>query len=330
MNFRLSCSGHRCMFCDFPNSLQRPVKHGLQEGRGRGPAKRRVCRRPSTQASRGSGSTASGTQRSGNPAAIDAEELLWHDADHRKRLAGQAQIGSDDGPRPPEAPAPECIAEHGHAVWPRRSCHLRERSRARGAAELPVSRRTSRKTWCAVTRFNCPPSRSAGCASRIAKTPARNAVVPAQEVKDGAGQIRHHGSTRGRADELHQPLRVFHRQSPQQHHIHQAEQSGVGADSEGQREQRDPSECRRVLQCPAGVAQVLPQRLQRSEGPQLAARFRGHAWRSQTGGSPWRRLRFRNRAFRRASRGENASFVVQIAVQPAAMHQRPYPQTKRN
>ena len=81
---------------------------------------------------------------------------------------------------------------------------------------------------------------------------------PVDEIRSGEG-IR--AGRRFRLVEAQQLFRVAVRQGPQQDGFDDAENGGVGADSDGQRDGGDDGESRRLPQASRCVAQVLQQRL---------------------------------------------------------------------
>jgi hypothetical protein len=62
-----------------------------------------------------------------------------------------------------------------------------------------------------------------------------SAAVAVEVLEDRVGEIRHLGAVGRRSHELHQLLRIVHRQRPQQHDVHHAEQGGIGSDSQSER-----------------------------------------------------------------------------------------------
>ena len=94
----------------------------------------------------------------------------------------------------------------------------------------------------------------------------------------------------------HELFGVRVRQGANPHGIHQAEDGGVAGDPEREREQRNAGERGRAPQRANRVANVLPDALERWEGPHVPAyapstmrRCRSRAWRRA-----WRRPRWRH------------------------------------
>ncbi len=74
----------------------------------------------------------------------------------------------------------------------------------------------------------------------------------------------------GRA-ELHQPLRIFHRQRPQHHGVENAEYGRIRADAQRQRKNRRGGEAWIGSQRTEGVADILRQRFKEWPHPDGAA-----------------------------------------------------------
>ena len=104
----------------------------------------------------------------------------------------------------------------------------------------------------------------------IRKVRTRSAVLLV--VVHAAGQAVDHARLILRSPmENHQLLRILYRQISQQNRIHEAEDGGVGADAERERNGRDRGEQRIRSHGPQAIAQVLQELLPKCPGPHGSA-----------------------------------------------------------
>ena len=151
-----------------------------------------------------------------------------------------------------------------------------------------------------------------------------SAAAAAKVLEDRVGEVGHHGAIGRRSHELHQLLRILYRQRPKQHDIHHAEQGGIGSDAQSERNHRHDTEHRRFRQRAGGVTQVLPEGFEGGEGPQLAASFADARGVSEL--ACGRRMGCGIAAILLGAHSQvKRQFLVQIAIQPAAMDQRHEP-----
>src|SRR5260370_9940814 len=84
-------------------------------------------------------------------------------------------------------------------------------------------------------------------------------AFPVNVVRRGDGKCRHSRKAfcRRRMPDANQFVGVFEWQGSKQHTVHHAEDGGVRADFEGQRNQRDCSEAETLPQLPYGITKIL-------------------------------------------------------------------------
>ena len=122
-----------------------------------------------------------------------------------------------------------------------------------------------------------------------------------------------------------EPARIFNRQRAQHHHVDHAENHGVDADAEGQRQDRNRGKSRSFAESAHGVANVLDQRFKPLQAASVAICFGGlgeAAELDERGSAGF----FGGHAAREVGLGFHfdvrAELVIEVAVEPVGSGQR--------
>ena len=271
-----------------------------------------------------------------DPAALrNSEEAFRRDSDDREREPVHLHRSADDRGIPAERPHPESVPDDGHRRGARRI--------VRGL-ETPSENRSDAEHGEVVSG-----NQQAGCDGGRAAD--RNVDVVGGKKREEIGQpgdaapdfaVRRGGNAAGigsavllgvaRVDvrcvgafvdpplEYRQPLRLRDRQRVEQHSADDAVDGDVGADPERERQHGHGGEGRALAQQPRGVADIRPERLERGEGPQIAA---GLPQARRVAEAPSRGIGIPALG---SHRQVERQFVFEVALQLPTSEQRPNPQ----
>ena len=202
-------------------------------------------------------------------ADFDAKELGRHYAHDRDRHAVDRHPRADHARGAVESPLPQAIADDGdravrsaarpivgfreRAAEQRRHAERREIAPAR---EDPVG-------WLPFSPFREVEARCHRGEAAVERRQVRREAVPHRGVPAEAGGEA--ASRRGVVRDGEEPVRIGDRQRPHQQAVDHAEDRGVRADAESERQDDDRGESWRSPEHPDGEPYVLPKRIERGD-----------------------------------------------------------------
>ncbi len=197
--------------------------------------------------------------RRAQPTSSPLESRSAH-ADYRERSAIDRDGLTEDTAVRAEAVHPKVVAQDGERMPAGRSIVLwRERAAERGRDTQQIEVISGNQLPADALHLTAIADAKRGV--MISQHAAKNLIASTQIPIHWIGErvIAHGGAVEFSLPvQEHQPIRIFHRQCPQQHLIQQAEDGGIRADPEGQREHRGGRESRASAELADGVAQILP------------------------------------------------------------------------
>ncbi len=203
-------------------------------------------------------------------AGIETREAGTSDAHDRDRSAVDAQAAPEDRRIPAELPLPVAVADHGNqrilsgaVVLGEEPATERDRDAEHGvivaADELTAGR------FDAVA--GCHPERGARVAGRAGEQVGSSADALVVRI------VRRRGGPLGAVRDENQFVRIVHRHRPQHDRFEQAEDRGVRADAERERQDDDRGEPGIAPERAQRVAHVLVDLFQSRPRPHRARRF---------------------------------------------------------
>ncbi len=205
---------------------------------------------------------------------VDDAEPFGHDADDLARARLNRDASSDDGAIAAEAAPPITVAEHHDARRTRDLIGGRQRASEHRLDAERRERAVGRPQAAHLLRLG-----DAGDGRRPGKPDAdvlEGAIVlGVREVHrwreaEVAGQVRHPGCARGGVPDRDQAVWLRVGQRPEKHAVDDAEDGGVGADADGQRQEDHGGERRRPAKRAHAVPQVAPHVIEPGQAPLIA------------------------------------------------------------
>ena len=195
---------------------------------------------------------------------VGTGESLRCDANHRERLARQADLAADDVRVGAELLRPGLVGQDDDGIAPGHAIFVgHERAPECWADVKDVEEvGTDREPICALRGFVA--SASEGDTHQVGRGESLEALRAVAQVgvigiRDG---VAAYFACRQCGAHRHQPVRVWYRQRPKHQAICDAEHRGVRADANGDREDGDQREPRVLRQHPRPMPQVLPDRFE--------------------------------------------------------------------